>query len=62
MNLREARLAAGWGEWEMARILDVHVSHLRGLEAGTQRPSRLVLRKIQAVLPGVELEVREVER
>lgn len=57
MNLREARQAAGWSELELARIVGVSESHVRGLENGSQKPSRLVLRKIQSALPEVEMEL-----
>ncbi len=61
MNLRAARIRAGWDEWQLARILEVHVSHIRGIEDGTQWPSRLVLSKIRKVLGKVELEPRVPE-
>lgn len=57
MKLREAREAAGWKERELARIVGVHVSHIRGLETGEHLPSRLVLSKIQSALPEVEMEL-----
>lgn len=62
MKLREARLRYDFDEWQLARVLEVHVSHVRGLENGTQLPSRLLLKRIRAVLPGVEMDVRVPKR